>query len=107
MATSHPSASITGAATNVMQISCQKCKRKAKYIITIMTNIEMFQEHNIDCSRHQARESEPKDYNISTDPVRNLKRATYDRLASITDGVCILIHSPYRFYMFSQLEYQY
>ena len=72
-----------------------------------MTNIEMFQEHNIDCSRHQARESEPKDYNISTDPVRNLKRATYDRLASITDGVCILIHSPYRFYMFSQLEYQY
>jgi len=37
--------------------------------------------------RHQARESEPKDYNISTDPVRNLKRATYDRLASITDGV--------------------
>ena len=72
-----------------------------------MTNIEMFQEHNIDCSRQQARESEPKDYNISTDPVRNLKRATYDRLASITDGVCILIHSPYRFYMFSQLEYQY
>ena len=107
MATSHPSASITGAATNVMQISCQKFKCKAKYIIAIMTNIEMFQEHNIDCSRHQARESEPKDYNISTDPVRNLKRATYDRLASITDGVCILIHSPYRFYMFSQLEYQY
>lgn len=38
-------------------------------------------------NRHQARESEPKDYSISTDPVRNLKRATYDRLASITDGV--------------------
>ncbi|XP_067928714.1 cilia- and flagella-associated protein 95-like isoform X2 [Watersipora subatra] len=35
---------------------------------------------------HQARESEPKDYEISTAPVRNLKRATYDRLASITDG---------------------
>lgn len=33
----------------------------------------------------QAREAEPKDYVISTDPKRNLKRATYDRLAASTD----------------------
>lgn len=36
---------------------------------------------------HQARESEPKDFDVSTAPVRNLKRATYNRLASVTDGM--------------------
>ncbi|PAA61509.1 hypothetical protein BOX15_Mlig030114g1 [Macrostomum lignano] len=31
---------------------------------------------------HLSREAEPKDYEISTDKVRNLKRSTYDRLAA-------------------------
>ncbi|XP_064625312.1 cilia- and flagella-associated protein 95-like isoform X2 [Lineus longissimus] len=35
---------------------------------------------------HQARESEPKDYNISTAPVRDLCKATYERIGDVTDG---------------------
>ncbi|XP_074643707.1 cilia- and flagella-associated protein 95-like [Tubulanus polymorphus] len=35
---------------------------------------------------HQARESETKDYEISTDSVRDLRRATYNRIGNITDG---------------------
>ncbi|KAK7100838.1 cilia- and flagella-associated protein 95-like [Littorina saxatilis] len=35
---------------------------------------------------HQARESEPKDYNISQDPVRDLTIATYNRIGNVTDG---------------------
>lgn len=33
---------------------------------------------------HLAREAEPKDYEMSTDQVRNLKRSTYNRLAAQT-----------------------
>ncbi|KAL8590462.1 hypothetical protein ACOMHN_011675 [Nucella lapillus] len=35
---------------------------------------------------HQARESEPKDYNLSKDPVRDLTRASYNRVGNVTDG---------------------
>ncbi|ELT93340.1 hypothetical protein CAPTEDRAFT_157486 [Capitella teleta] len=35
---------------------------------------------------HQARESEPKDYNISKDKERNLCKATYNRIGDITTG---------------------
>ncbi|XP_064607092.1 LOW QUALITY PROTEIN: cilia- and flagella-associated protein 95-like [Liolophura sinensis] len=34
----------------------------------------------------QARESEPKDYDINTSPVRDLCKATYTRIGSVTDG---------------------
>ncbi|KAK6179095.1 hypothetical protein SNE40_011530 [Patella caerulea] len=35
---------------------------------------------------HQAREAEPKDYDISRDAVRDLCKATYGRIGNITDG---------------------
>lgn len=35
---------------------------------------------------HQAREAEPKDYDMSKHPVRNLKWSTYRRIANVTDG---------------------
>lgn len=34
---------------------------------------------------HQARQAEPKDYDINKAPKRDLKKATYDRLAHYTD----------------------
>ena len=40
--------------------------------------------------RHQAREAEPKDYDISRGNERNLCKATYDRIGNITDGVSLL-----------------
>ena len=43
---------------------------------------------------HQARESEPKDYNISKDPQRDLCKATYDRIGNVTQGE--LPHTTYR-----------
>jgi len=35
---------------------------------------------------HQARESEPKDYDLSKDPTRDLTIATYNRIGKVTDG---------------------
>lgn len=35
---------------------------------------------------HQAREAEPKEYDLSKDPVRDLCKATYHRIGNITDG---------------------
>ena len=40
-------------------------------------------------SRHQAREAEPKDYDISQNDHRDLGTATYMRIGDFTDGVCI------------------
>ena len=40
-------------------------------------------------SRHQARESEPKDYDLSKHDERDLCKATYDRIGDVTDGVII------------------
>ena len=37
--------------------------------------------------RHAAREAEPKDYDLSKDPVRDLKIATYKHIAAVTDVV--------------------
>ena len=36
---------------------------------------------------HQAREQEPKDYDISKGDRRELKRSTYNRIGNVTDGV--------------------
>ncbi len=36
--------------------------------------------------RHQAREAEPKDYDISKHPQRDLCKATYNRIGNVTDG---------------------
>lgn len=35
---------------------------------------------------HQAREAEPRDYDMSHDPQRDLCKATYSRIGNITDG---------------------
>lgn len=35
---------------------------------------------------HQARESEPKDYDLNRDPVRDLSKASYNRIGNVTDG---------------------
>lgn len=35
---------------------------------------------------HQAREAEPKDYDLNKHPTRDLCKATYDRIGNVTDG---------------------
>lgn len=35
---------------------------------------------------HQAREAEPKEYDMNRDPERNLCKSTYSRIANVTDG---------------------
>lgn len=35
---------------------------------------------------HQAREAEPKDYDLNKDPVRDLCKASYHRIGNVTDG---------------------
>ena len=37
--------------------------------------------------RHQAREAEPKDYDLNKDEYRDLCKATYERIGDVTDGV--------------------
>lgn len=37
--------------------------------------------------RNQAREAEPKDYDINKAPMRDLGKATYHRIGNVTDGV--------------------
>ena len=37
--------------------------------------------------RHQAREAEPKDYNLNRNDTRDLSKATYSRIGNVTDGV--------------------
>lgn len=44
-----------------------------------------------DC-RHQAREAEPKDYDINRSDTRNLCNASYKRIGDFTDGVSLFIH---------------
>ena len=39
--------------------------------------------------RHQAREAEPVDYDISTNEVRKLSKSTYKRIGNVTDGKTI------------------
>ncbi|CAG5117626.1 unnamed protein product [Candidula unifasciata] len=35
---------------------------------------------------HQARQAEPKDYDLNKDPVRSMTLSTYNRIGNITDG---------------------
>lgn len=37
--------------------------------------------------RHQAREAEPKEYNLNRNDERDLSKASYKRLGNVTDGV--------------------
>ena len=37
--------------------------------------------------RHQAREAEPKEYDINRSHERDLCKATYKRIGNVTDGV--------------------
>uniref|UniRef100_A0A2C9M6C4 Uncharacterized protein n=1 Tax=Biomphalaria glabrata TaxID=6526 RepID=A0A2C9M6C4_BIOGL len=37
-------------------------------------------------SRHQAREAEPKDYDMNKHPIRSLAFSTYKRIGNVTDG---------------------
>ena len=37
--------------------------------------------------RHQAREAEPKDYDINRNEERDLGKATYKRIGNVTQGV--------------------
>lgn len=37
-------------------------------------------------NRHQARENEPRDYDMNKDDVRDLGLATYKRIGNVTDG---------------------
>jgi Domain of unknown function (DUF4572) len=37
--------------------------------------------------RHQAREGEPRDYDLSHDPVRDLRKSTYRHLGTVSTTV--------------------
>ena len=50
--------------------------------ITAITSINGL----LKCFRHQAREAEPKNYDISNNAVRDLCKATYKRIGNVTDG---------------------
>ena len=41
--------------------------------------------------RHQAREAEPKEYDINRAPERDLCKATYERIGNVTDGVSMML----------------
>ena len=38
-------------------------------------------------NRHQARQAEPKDYDINKDGARTMTLSTYNRIGNVTDGV--------------------
>lgn len=42
--------------------------------------------HNFS-DRHQARQAEPKDYDLNKDHIRSMTLSTYNRIGNITDGV--------------------
>ena len=52
--------------------------------------------------RHQAREAEPKDYDLNKAPYRDLCNATYNRIGNVTDGVSFLNDTFWFYHILSE-----
>lgn len=72
------------------------CESKPKYFLrrlrglnylASLNNVRFVNGTELFRFRHQAREGEPRDYDLSSDPVRDLRRSTYQHLGVASAAV--------------------
>merc|ERR1712168_1564938 len=64
----------------------ENLKTKMCATITLRSNHMNYSRAILNTNWHQAREAEPKDYDLNLDAQRDLTKSTYSRIGDVTDG---------------------